>query len=81
MHPFIIDAKGNLFVGLWETATNALRGRRIGVPKLAGPSGPARRRRRPAAAPWRYDANKTNQKFLGRGTLCKAVSATAKALP
>ena len=59
MHPFIIDAKGNLFVDL-GTATNACE------EKNRVPNSPGRQpctEKETRGGTWRYDANKTNQKF------------------
>src|SRR5712672_898187 len=59
MHPFIIDAKGNLFVDL-GTATNACE------EKNRVPNSPGRQpctEKETRGGTWRYDANKTDQKF------------------
>jgi len=58
-HPFIIDAKGNLFVDV-GTATNACE------EKNRVPNSPGRQpctEKETRGGTWRYDANKTNQKF------------------
>jgi len=59
MHPFIIDAKGSVFVDV-ATATNAcqLQNRRTGSPG-AKPCTELETR----GGIWRFDANKTDQKF------------------
>jgi glucose/arabinose dehydrogenase/cytochrome c5 len=59
MHPFIIDAQGNLFMDS-ASATNAceLVNR---MPLTRGHSPCTEKKTR--AGTWRYDANKTNQKF------------------
>jgi glucose/arabinose dehydrogenase/mono/diheme cytochrome c family protein len=59
MHPFIIDAKGSMYVDV-ATATNAcqLQNRQPGSPG-ANPCTELETR----GGVWRYDANKTNQKF------------------
>ena len=59
MHPFIIDAKGNLFVDL-GSATNACE------EKNRVPISPGRQpctEKGTRGGTWRYDANKLNQKF------------------
>src|SRR5258708_12711484 len=59
MHPFIIDAKGNLFVDL-GTATNACE------EKNRVPNSPGRQpctEKETRGGTWRYDASKTNQRF------------------
>src|SRR5580692_6084876 len=59
MHPFIIDAIGNLFVDL-GTATNACE------EKNRVPNSPGRQpctEKETRGGTWRYDANKTNQRF------------------
>jgi glucose/arabinose dehydrogenase/cytochrome c5 len=59
MHPFIIDAKGNLFVDL-GTATNACE------EKNRVPNSPGRQpctEKETRGGTWRYDANKINQTF------------------
>jgi glucose/arabinose dehydrogenase/mono/diheme cytochrome c family protein len=59
MHPFIIDAKGNLFVDL-GTATNACE------EKNRVPNSPGRQpctEKETRGGIWRYDASKTNQRF------------------
>ena len=59
MHPFIIDGKGNLFVDL-GTATNACE------EKNRVPNSPGRQpctEKETRGGTWRYDANKTDQKF------------------
>ena len=59
MHPFIIDAKGNLFVDL-GSATNACEEKnRMPLSKGNEPCTEKQTR----GGTWRYDANKTNQKF------------------
>ena len=59
MHPFIIDAKGSMYVDV-ATATNAcqLQNRQPGSP---GPSPCTELETRGGV--WRYDANETDQKF------------------
>ncbi len=59
MHPFIIDSKGSMYVDV-ATATNAcqLQNRQPGSPG-AKPCTELETR----GGVWRYDANKTNQKF------------------
>jgi glucose/arabinose dehydrogenase/mono/diheme cytochrome c family protein len=59
MHPFIIDAKGNLFVDL-GSATNACEERNR-VPNSPGIQPCTEKETR--GGTWRYDANRTNQKF------------------
>jgi glucose/arabinose dehydrogenase/mono/diheme cytochrome c family protein len=59
MHPFIIDAKGNLFVDL-GSATNDCE-RRNRVPNSPGIDPCVQKETR--AGTWRYDANKVGQKF------------------
>jgi glucose/arabinose dehydrogenase len=59
MHPFIIDAKGNLFVDL-GTATNACE------EKNRVPNSPGRQpctEKETRGGTWRYDANRTDQGF------------------
>jgi glucose/arabinose dehydrogenase/mono/diheme cytochrome c family protein len=59
MHPFIIDSKGSMYIDV-ATATNAcqLQNRQPGSPG-ANPCVELETR----GGVWRYDANKTNQKF------------------
>ncbi len=59
MHPFIIDGKGSMYVDV-ATATNAcqLQNRQLASPGLK-PCTELETR----GGVWRYDANKTNQKF------------------
>src|ERR1700730_14043825 len=59
MHPFIIDGKGNLFIDL-GTATNACEEKNR-VPNSPGVQPCTEKETR--GGTWRYDANKTNQKF------------------
>jgi glucose/arabinose dehydrogenase/mono/diheme cytochrome c family protein len=59
MHPFIIDSKGNLFVDM-GSATNACEVQNR-MPKSPGISPCTEKDTR--AGTWRYDANKTDQKF------------------
>ncbi|HET7125158.1 MAG TPA: c-type cytochrome [Bradyrhizobium sp.] len=59
MHPFIIDAKGNLFVDV-GTASNACEEKNR-VPNSPGLQPCTEKETR--GGTWRYDANKTNQKF------------------
>jgi glucose/arabinose dehydrogenase/mono/diheme cytochrome c family protein len=59
MHPFIIDAKGSLFVDL-GSATNDCE-KRNRVPNTPGNDPCVEKNTR--AGTWRYDANKTGQKF------------------
>jgi len=59
MHPFIIDAKGGLFVDL-GTATNACE-KENRVPNSPGNSPCTEKETRGGI--WRYDANRTGQKF------------------
>lgn len=59
MHPFIIDAAGNLFVDL-GTATNACEERNR-VPNSPGRKPCTEKETR--GGTWRYDANKTHQRF------------------
>src|SRR5450432_1021980 len=59
MHPFIIDAKGSLYVDL-GSATNACE------EKNRVPNSPGRQpctEKETRGGTWRYDANKTDQKF------------------
>jgi glucose/arabinose dehydrogenase/mono/diheme cytochrome c family protein len=59
MHPFIIDAKGNLFVDL-GSATNACEVKNR-MPKSVGNKPCTEKDTR--GGTWRFDANKTDQKF------------------
>jgi len=59
MHPFIIDAKGNLFVDL-GSATNACEVQNR-MPKSPGNQPCTEKETR--AGTWKYDANKTGQQF------------------
>jgi glucose/arabinose dehydrogenase/mono/diheme cytochrome c family protein len=59
MHPFIIDAKGNLFVDL-GSATNACEVKNR-MPRSVGNKPCTEKETR--GGTWRYDANKTDQKF------------------
>jgi glucose/arabinose dehydrogenase/cytochrome c5 len=59
MHPFIIDANGKLFVDL-GSATNACEAKNR-VPQSPGIQPCTEKETR--GGTWRYDANKTNQKF------------------
>ena len=59
MHPFIIDAKGNLFVDL-GSATNACEVQNR-MPKSPGNKPCTEKETR--AGTWKYDANKTGQQF------------------
>jgi glucose/arabinose dehydrogenase/mono/diheme cytochrome c family protein len=59
MHPFIIDSKGNLFVDL-GSATNACEVHNR-MPKSPGNKPCTEKETR--AGTWKYDANKTGQKF------------------
>ena len=59
MHPFIIDAQGNLFVDM-GTATNACE-QKNRVPLSPGNTPCTEKETR--GGTWRYDANKTDQKF------------------
>jgi glucose/arabinose dehydrogenase/mono/diheme cytochrome c family protein len=59
MHPFIIDAQGNLFVDL-GSATNSCQARNR-MPNSAGLKPCTELETR--GGTWRYDANKTDQKF------------------
>ena len=59
MHPFIIDAKGSLFVDV-ATATNSCQPQNR-QPKIPGTDPCTELETRGGV--WRYDANKTNQKF------------------
>jgi glucose/arabinose dehydrogenase/mono/diheme cytochrome c family protein len=59
MHPFIIDAKGNLFVDM-GSATNACEVKNR-MPGSVGNKPCTEKETR--AGTWRYDANKTDQKF------------------
>jgi glucose/arabinose dehydrogenase/mono/diheme cytochrome c family protein len=59
MHPFIIDAKGNLFVDL-GSATNACEVKNR-MPKSPGNKPCTEKETR--AGTWKYDANKTGQQF------------------
>lgn len=59
MHPFIIDAKGSLFIDV-GTATNACE------EKNRVPNSPGRQpcvEKETRGGTWRYDANRSNQKF------------------
>ena len=59
MHPFVIDAKGNMFVDL-ATATNACESRTAcRISRGHEPCTELETR----GGIWRYDANKTNQRF------------------
>jgi glucose/arabinose dehydrogenase/mono/diheme cytochrome c family protein len=62
MHPFIIDAKGNLFVDM-GSATNACEVQNR-MPKSPGNKPCTEKKTR--AGTWRYDANKTGQKFSAK---------------
>jgi glucose/arabinose dehydrogenase/mono/diheme cytochrome c family protein len=62
MHPFIIDAKGNLFVDL-GSATNACEVHNR-MPKSPGNKPCTEKETR--AGTWKYDANKTGQQFSPR---------------
>jgi glucose/arabinose dehydrogenase/mono/diheme cytochrome c family protein len=59
MHPFIIDAEGNLFVDM-GSATNACEVQNR-MPKSPGSQPCAEKETR--GGTWRYDANKTGQQF------------------
>ncbi len=59
MHPFIIDAQGNLFVDM-GSATNACEVQNR-MPKSPGNKPCTEKQTR--GGTWRYDANKTGQKF------------------
>jgi glucose/arabinose dehydrogenase/mono/diheme cytochrome c family protein len=59
MHPFAIDAKGNLFVDV-ATATNSCQSQNR-MPNVAGDKPCTELETRGGI--WRYDANKTGQKF------------------
>jgi glucose/arabinose dehydrogenase len=59
MHPFIIDAEGNLFVDL-GSATNSCQAKNR-MPNSAGLKPCTEQETR--GGTWRYDANKTDQKF------------------
>jgi glucose/arabinose dehydrogenase/mono/diheme cytochrome c family protein len=59
MHPFIIDAKGNMFVDM-GSATNACEVQNR-MPKSPGTKPCTEKETR--AGTWRYDANKTGQQF------------------
>jgi len=59
MHPFAIDAKGNLFVDV-ATATNSCQSQNR-MPNVAGDKPCTELETRGGV--WRYDANKTGQKF------------------
>ena len=58
MHPFIIDAKGSIFVDV-ATATNSCQPQNR-QPKIPGANPCTELETRGI---WRYDANKTNQTF------------------
>ncbi len=62
MHPFIIDAKGNLFVDM-GSATNACEVQNR-MPKSPGNNPCTEKETR--AGTWRYDANKTGQQFSAK---------------
>lgn len=62
MHPFIIDAKGNLFVDL-GSATNACEIQNR-MPKSPGNKPCTEKETR--GGTWKYDANKTGQKFSAK---------------
>ena len=62
MHPFIIDSKGNLFVDL-GSATNACEVQNR-QPKSPGNNPCTEKETR--AGTWKYDANKTGQKFSSK---------------
>ena len=62
MHPFIIDAQGNLFVDL-GSATNACEVQNR-MPKSPGNEPCTEKETR--AGTWKYDANKTGQQFSPR---------------
>ena len=59
MHPFIIDSKGNLFVDLGSATNDCEVENR--QPKSPGNKPCTEKETR--AGTWKYDANKTNQKF------------------
>jgi glucose/arabinose dehydrogenase len=59
MHPFVIDANGNIYVDV-GSATNSCQ---IKNRTLESPGHKPCTERRTRAGIWRYDANKTNQKF------------------
>ena len=63
MHPFIIDAKGNLFVDL-GSATNACEEKNR-VPQSPGHKPCTEKETR--GGTWRYDANRLDQKFSPGG--------------
>lgn len=62
MHPFIIDSKGNLFVDM-GSATNACEVQNR-MPKSPGNKPCTEKQTR--GGTWKYDANKTGQKFSAR---------------
>jgi glucose/arabinose dehydrogenase/cytochrome c5 len=59
MHPFLIDAKGSMYVDV-ATATNACQAQNR---QLASPGANPCTELETRGGVWRYDANKTNQKF------------------
>jgi glucose/arabinose dehydrogenase len=59
MHPFVIDARGNLFVDV-ASATNTCQARNR-MPHVPGNSPCTELKTRGGI--WRYDANRTNQRF------------------
>ncbi len=59
MHPFIIDAKGNLFIDLGSATNTCEEKNRTPLSKGNVPCTEKETR----AGTWRYDANKTGQKF------------------
>ncbi len=65
MHPFIIDTKGNIFVDL-GSATNSCQAKNR-MPNVPGNQPCTELQTR--AGTWRYDANKTGQKFSPRERL------------
>ena len=63
MHPFIIDAQGNLFVDM-GSATNACEVKNR-MPRSPGNQPCTEKETR--GGTWRYDANKTGQQFSAKG--------------
>ena len=59
MHPFIIDARGNLFVDLGSATNSCQEQNRI----AASPGIQPCTEKETRAGTWKYDANKTDQKF------------------
>jgi glucose/arabinose dehydrogenase/mono/diheme cytochrome c family protein len=69
MHPFIIDAQGNLFVDV-GSATNACEEKNR-VPHSPGRQPCSEKETR--GGTWRYDANKPNQRFSAAGRFASGI--------